>query len=135
MPSQTNIPLIAYRCSQCHGKDVGYDASSAFNEASQTWELGTEYDSAWCNDCGDVPIEIYHPQGDELQALVVLRAEHIRKERLAENAQDLYDALTGMVEALTPHATEQNALILANAHAVLARINDDATLPAANPGA
>lgn len=116
--------LKAYRCTKCQGTDVGYDATSTFNLMTQAWELGHEFDNAWCNDCGDTELETYEMQGEELATVLAQQQEHARKELLAANGQALADALKGMVEAFAPLATEENTLIVANAQAVMARITE-----------
>ncbi|SAI46945.1 Uncharacterised protein [Bordetella ansorpii] len=94
MPTQPNaMPLYMYRCPHCGSDDVGYEATSRFNPITQAWELNSEYDDAWCNECGDVSLHVYEMQG---QALIDLREQvcaHQAAERMRDAAGDLFDAL------------------------------------------
>jgi hypothetical protein len=45
---------IKYTCPKCKGDHVGYDANSTWDVPLQDWVLGGTYDSAWCNDCGEI---------------------------------------------------------------------------------
>lgn len=118
----TTTKLKAYRCSKCQSSDVGYHATSTFNVVTQAWELGHEFDKVWCNDCGAAELETYELQGEELAAVLAQQQEHARQALLAANGPALVDALAGMVAAFAPVATEENALIVANAEAVIASI-------------
>jgi ribosomal protein L37AE/L43A len=56
---------IKYTCPKCKGDRVGYDANSIWDVALQQWTLGNTYDSAWCNDCGELKdlVEVELPDG------------------------------------------------------------------------
>lgn len=71
LTSEKNI-FINYRCSQCHGTQVGYTADSFFNVVTQAWELGGRYNS-FCLECGEVPLEAYTLEGTELKNVLAKR--------------------------------------------------------------
>ncbi|ANY18488.1 hypothetical protein [Bordetella pseudohinzii] len=116
--------LNAYRCTKCQGTDVGYHATSTFDLVTQEWVLGHEFDTGWCNDCGPTVLAIYELQGDERAAVLAQQQKHARQALFATNGQALADALTSMVAAFAPMVTEENALIVANAKAVIAIIGE-----------
>ncbi len=51
--------FTAYRCPQCGGDNVGWDAYSTIDPVTGEEVLGGTYDNGWCNDCGDVEPEEY----------------------------------------------------------------------------
>jgi len=71
LTSEKNI-FINYRCSHCHGTQVGYTADSFFNVVTQAWELGRRYNS-FCLECGEVPLETYTLEGTELKNVLAKR--------------------------------------------------------------
>ncbi|SAI73106.1 Uncharacterised protein [Bordetella ansorpii] len=86
-------PLYMYRCPRCASDDVGHDATSRFNPVTQTWELNSEYDDAWCQKCGDVSLVAYEVQGQALHDLREQVHAHQAAERLHDAAGDLFAAL------------------------------------------
>jgi hypothetical protein len=88
--------LITYRCPHCRGDNVGYEATSDWCVDSQSWVLGSTYDHAWCNDCGDIKL-VEHPlTRTEVAERRARRARHPLAELIAaavEADASLTDAL------------------------------------------
>jgi hypothetical protein len=40
-------------CADCGGEDVSRDASAAWNEETQQWELKSVFDAGYCEDCSE----------------------------------------------------------------------------------
>jgi len=85
--------LVEYRCPHCGGDHVGHDATSRFNPITQAWELGSQYDDTWCNDCGETSLDTVVLEGEALQALHEQIAAHQAEQRLRGAADDLLAAL------------------------------------------
>lgn len=83
---------VKFVCPKCGSLNVGFEATSEWDEGAQVWGLGCQYDDGWCNDCGDV-----EPQEVELTP----EEEAMFPARLsdAEKAAK-YDALITAIRAM-----------------------------------
>lgn len=51
--------MVRARCSGCGSENVVTDAFAAFHYATQTWELHSTFDNAFCEECdGECRIEM-----------------------------------------------------------------------------
>lgn len=62
-------------CPKCGGEEVGYEATASWDKANQRLELGSHYDSSWCNVCGDVEVKKVPLTDDERAEALVIQAE------------------------------------------------------------
>ena len=53
------LGYLAYRCPHCGSDRCGNDANAGWDVVTQQSVLLGEFDSQWCNDCGDVRLEEY----------------------------------------------------------------------------
>ena len=53
------LGYLAYRCPHCGSDRCGNDANAGCDVVTQQSVLLGEFDSQWCNDCGDVTLEAY----------------------------------------------------------------------------
>lgn len=80
-----------FRCPECGGDRVGWDAYSNFDPVTQSEVLGGSYDDGWCNDCGEVKPEEYEiTDPAEVAAILDLR----RVERIKEHAAALLELVS-----------------------------------------
>lgn len=53
------LGYFAYRCPHCGSDHCGNDANAGWDVVTQQSVLLGEFDSQWCNDCGDVRLKEY----------------------------------------------------------------------------
>lgn len=103
--------IMAYRCPMCASTEVGWDASSVFDPVTQTEELGSSYDSGWCNDCGEV-------KPDEYEITDQAEIEHIMAERrlirARDNAEQMLEVLRQVVEYADTKTVHSNLILALN---------------------
>ena len=92
-PLNTTPPpaIKAFRCPECGGDRVGWDAYSNFDPVTQSEVLGGSYDGGWCNDCGEFEPEEYEiTDPAEVAAILDMR----RIERIKEHAPALLELVS-----------------------------------------
>ena len=69
------LGYLAYRCPDCGSDHCGNDANAGWDVVTQQSVLLGEFDSQWCNDCGDVTLEEYEiTDAQEIARIYAARA-------------------------------------------------------------
>lgn len=69
------LGYLAYRCPHCGSDRCGNDANAGWDVVTQQSFLLGEFDSQWCNDCGDVRLEEYEiTDAQEIARIYAARA-------------------------------------------------------------
>ena len=54
-----------YVCSECESENVKRDAWAAWDAETQTWEIASVFEAAWCDDCdGKTTLEAIEVVGE-----------------------------------------------------------------------